>query len=220
MPVTIYHRGAARSLRNIWACEELIENNSMKRADFKVVEVPNPTPKEYAKVHPGMRIPAADIDGTVIFESGAILEGTVEKYGNGTLGGKKEERLEYLQWMHFAETLTTGGRTPSIYGKAPGTANFTFDDVKKESDTRLENCFGAIEDAVASQDYLLKSGFSAVDVMTVWGLNAYINVFKIVDGSKFPKLMAYMNRCTSRPAYKRAWEYRNADPSRPQFGKL
>ena len=30
--VTIYHRGAARSLRCIWACEELIENNSMKRA--------------------------------------------------------------------------------------------------------------------------------------------------------------------------------------------
>lgn len=220
MPVTIYHRGAARSLRNIWACEELVENNSMKRADFKVVEIPVPVPPDYKKLVPHMRIPAADVDGDVLFESGAILEATVEKYGNGTLSGKKEERNFYLQWMHFAETLTVGGRTPSIFGVAPGTKDWNFDDVKKESTQRLINCFGAIEEAVAGQDYLLKSGFSAVDIMTVWGLNAYINVFKIVDGSQFPKLMAYMGRCTDRPAYKRAWEYRNADPNRQIFGKL
>ena len=76
MPVTIYHRTATRSLRNIWLCEELIEAGTMDRKDFKVVDVPEPTPPEYAKVHRGMRIPAADVDGDVIFESAEPISRT------------------------------------------------------------------------------------------------------------------------------------------------
>ena len=68
----------------------------------------------YAKIHRGMRIPAADVDGDVIFESGAILEYTLEKYGKGTLTGTKAERPYYLQWLHYGETATQGARTPTI----------------------------------------------------------------------------------------------------------
>lgn len=219
MPLTIYHRGATRSIRNIWLCEELVDIGAMKREDFKVIDVPDPFPPEFAKIHPGMRIPAADFDGDVIFESGAILEYTLELYGKGSLQGTKAERPYYLQWLHFAETSTQGARTPTVLGKFPGSENWSFQDARDETMSRVINGFSALEQNLANQDYMLKSGFSAVDIQTLWGLNAYFRILKIVDAKQFPKLAAYVERCTARPAYKRAWEYRKPDPNRQVLGK-
>lgn len=221
MPVTIYHRTATRSLRNIWLCEELVDSGVMKSSDWSVVDVPDPMPAEYLKLTQGLkRIPCADVDGDVIFESGAILEYTLAKYGKGSLEGTPAERPYYLQWMHFAETLTQGARTPTIMGVLPATKDWKIEDARAETTGRIRNGFAAVEEVLQNQDYMLKSGFSAVDIQTWWGMNAYFNMFKLLSAQDFPKCAAYLARLSDRPAYKRMWEYRKPDSNRKAIGKL
>src|SRR5262245_16157709 len=98
--ITLYHSPLLRSTRIYWLLEELglpyrlktLAQTSLKSA-------------EYLKVHPLGKIPAIQDGDLTMFESGAILEYILEKYGNGRLAPAPGTagRAEFLQWVQFAE---------------------------------------------------------------------------------------------------------------------
>ena len=97
----IYHAANARSMRVIWAAEELGLPYELQTLNFTPEELKSPA---YLAVHPLGAVPAIDDDGLVLHESGAIVQYLQSKAGNRLQpapGGRDYGR--YLQWFHFAE---------------------------------------------------------------------------------------------------------------------
>src|SRR5690606_37388754 len=63
-------------------------------------------PDSLKEVHPLGKAPVVTLeDGTVLAESGAILEELVERFGDGRFMPKAgtDERIRFRYWMHYAE---------------------------------------------------------------------------------------------------------------------
>jgi glutathione S-transferase len=79
--------------------------------EFEVVEWPfdrTLRSPEYLALNPAGRVPALELDGRTIWETGAITEVLCERFpetGMGRAPGDPE-RIDWLIWVHFAETLS------------------------------------------------------------------------------------------------------------------
>ena len=148
-------------------------------------------------------MPVLEIDGRVLFESGAIAEylcETRQDLGFAPLPGT-EGRAEFLEWLHFAETMGSLLANLTQHHVVLRDPSMRSETVMRLEAKRLEKCLGAVERAIEGQDYLLKGGFSAADVAVSYGM---IIGQKFVDLSAFPTLLAYFDRLSGRPAFKRA----------------
>ena len=100
----IYYAPNSRAVRIVWLFEELglpYELVSFKLGERKMRE------PDYLGIHPMGRVPALEDGDTTIFESGAIVEYVLAKYGGGKLlpTVSDPEFPAYLQWLHYAEGM-------------------------------------------------------------------------------------------------------------------
>ena len=156
---------------------------------------------EYLSRHPLGRVPSLEIDGRVLFETGAIAEYLCEKF-DSPLGRAAEdpERMEWLQWLHYAETVAVHGAALTqqhivIYEDKDRSAM-----VMKLETRRLEKTLEVLDHHLEAREYLLKE-FSAVDVAI--GYSVYVAAY-FVHLELFPHLAAWMGKLRKRPAFARA----------------
>jgi glutathione S-transferase len=155
---------------------------------------------EFRDVNPAGRVPALEIDGITLIESGAIVEYLCEtrpEHGLGRLPGDAE-RAEFLVWLHYAETVATliqNLNLQQVFLPDPAMRSPTVIGLETR---RLATVLKPLERRVSAQDYLLASGFSAVDVMFGFGVEA---AFHYIHAEKFPALEAYHARLAARPAF-------------------
>ncbi len=100
--LTIYHYKSTRSVRVIWACEELSIPYHLEIID---PSEEYRSSEEWRALSPTGRIPAMADDGFTMFESGAMLQYVLDRYGDGRLVPKPgtADSAHYLQWSWFAE---------------------------------------------------------------------------------------------------------------------
>ncbi len=100
--ITIYHAPGTRSIRVIWLCEELQIPYEVVTVDFSPTYRATP---EWRRLNPVGKVPAMTDDGVSMFESGAMVDFILERYGNGRLrpAPGTPEAAQYLQWSWFAE---------------------------------------------------------------------------------------------------------------------
>nr|WP_272490800.1 glutathione S-transferase family protein [Mesobacterium pallidum] len=196
----MHHVPSSRSFRVLWMLAELgmtpeielyaIPDGSLRTTDF-------------LEKSPAGRVPALEIDGQVIFESGAILEYLAETRPEAALGRApgQTERVDYLQWMHFAETqasILANLNLQHVFLRDPSTKSPT---VLKIEAARLARTLDVIERAVTERDWLLAGGFSAADIML--GFNLYAAPF-FVRLDPYPAVRDYIDRIEARPAHAKA----------------
>lgn len=195
----LHHVHQSRSMRSLWLLHEL-------GLDFELVIHPFGRAlraPEYLAIHPLGRVPCLEIDGRVLFESGAICEYLCETRDPRGLWRPPgdAERADWLQYLHYAETI------------AAHVANLTQQHVVIREDAdrsalvmklevrRLEKALGVLDTLLEGQDYLLQSGFSAVD--TAIGYSVYAaRHFTRLD--RFPAVSRYYRRLSARPAFARS----------------
>jgi glutathione S-transferase len=97
--IKLYHAQFTRSIRILWLLEELGLPYELVKVAFK------PPRYSFEQDTPTGKFPSMEDGGVVLFESGAILEYLIEKYGKGRLAppAGSPDRGLYLQWVHFAE---------------------------------------------------------------------------------------------------------------------
>jgi glutathione S-transferase len=78
----IYYAPNTRAVRIVWLFEELGLAYELER--FKLGDAAMRTP-DYLKLHPMGRVPTLQDGDVTIFESGAIIQYVLAKYGNGRL---------------------------------------------------------------------------------------------------------------------------------------
>jgi len=200
MSMRLHHVPMTRSFRILWLLQEMGETPEVLTYAIQDGSLRAP---DYLERSPAGRVPALEVDGTVIYESGAITEYLVEtrpEHGLGRLPGDPE-RVPFLEAMHYAETqahLIANLNLQWIFLRDPSHRS---DTVVKIEARRLQATLAPLEARLAGQEWFLASGFSAADTMMGWNLLA---APRYVRFDQFPNLRAYVERMKARPAFKAA----------------
>ena len=196
--VTIYHVKGTRGVRAIWLCEELGISYQVEVIDFSPRFKNSP---EWRAKSPTGKVPAMTDDGFTMFESGAICDYLLERYGDGRLqpAPGTQERALCQQWCWFAEATFARplGEIVNHNRVAPegGLVDFVIEDCRD----RARICIAAIEDVVSKSDYLVGDTFTVADIMTGYSLLLASN-FDLLTGDH-PHTQAYYERLSQRPGF-------------------
>ncbi|WP_299140533.1 glutathione S-transferase family protein [uncultured Tateyamaria sp.] len=196
--ITLHHCPQTRSMRTLWILHEL-------DVPFEVVEHPfdkSLRHPEFLSVSPAGRVPALEIDGTQMIETGAIAEYLCERFSPQTLGRPPghTDRMEWLVWVHFAETISQHAAALTQQHVVLYEDHMRSPLIMKIEAARLAKCYAALETQLtdAGSDHLLASGFSAADICV--GQAVYMaRHFATLDSH--PATARWFDRITDRPAF-------------------
>jgi len=197
----IYYAPNTRAVRIVWLFGELGLPYDLKR--FKLGDAAMRAP-EYLKVHPMGRVPALQDGDVTIFESGAIVQYVLAKYGNGRLvpDVSSPDFPTYLQWLHYAEGMIM----PPVNTIVVETILLPPERRNQGNVDRATKLLGqmlsAVDQHLAGREYLAGE-FSGADIMT--GHACTVAARLKADVSDKPNVAAYIARVNARPALQRAW---------------
>ncbi|MCH2075353.1 MAG: glutathione S-transferase family protein [Rhodobacteraceae bacterium] len=191
--IRLHHCPQTRSMRALWLLHEL-------GVDFEVQEWPfdkTLRSPEFRALNPAGRIPALELDGETIWESGAMIEVLCERFPEAGLGrdAGHPERARFLTWIHFAETISQHAAALTQQHVALRDDAMRSPIVMQLEAARIGKCYAALEEHLG--EYLLDA-FSAADIAV--GQAVYMaRHFKALDG--YPKTLAWYDRITARPPF-------------------
>ena len=188
-------------MRVLWLLNELgVPFELRVRAFDKSLRAP-----EYLSRSPAGRVPALEMGGEVLFESGAILQFLCVRFPEAGLGRTPEDLdwPDWLVWLHFAETLSQHVAALTQQHIVLYEDHMRSPVVMKLEAARVSKCFDAIEarlsTPIENRECLLTSGFSAADIAV--GQAVYMaRHFVALD--RWPELSKWYERITSRPAFR------------------
>jgi glutathione S-transferase len=195
--VTLYHAPRTRSLRIVWLLEELGIPYALKTVGFA------PPARPFSQQTPTGKFPTLADGDVTIFESAAIGEYLVERYGDGRLAPAvgAPARAAYLQWMHFAESafIPLGNIAwHTLFKHDADELPGAIEDYRGWARAGFE----VIERGLAGKPYLLGAELSAADVMM--GYTVLCARWFGMLGEEYPNLNAYLDRLQQRPAFAKA----------------
>jgi len=212
--ITVHHLENSRSQRVLWLLEELGQQYRVKRyaRDPKT----KLAPASLRKVHPLGKSPVITDGELTVAESGAIIEYLVGTYGSGS-GLLPEagtpERLRYSYWLHYAE----GSAMPPlllslIFRKMPeAPMPFFVRPVVRGIADKVQGSFvkpqlalhlDFMESELGRSEWFAGDAFTAADIQMSFPLEAAGAAGLL--GEARPRLQAFLERITARPAYQRA----------------
>jgi len=196
MSIRLHHAHQTRSMRSLWLLHELGADFDVVLHDFdKRLRAP-----EYLELNPAGRVPALEIDGRAVFESGAICEVLCERFADAGMGRNAghSERVDWLIWLHFAETISQHCAALTQQHIVLYDDTMRSPIITKLEAARLAKCFGVVEARLQGRDTLLDSGFSAADIGV--GQAVYMGRhFVRLNG--FPVLEQWYDRITARDGF-------------------
>lgn len=198
--ITLHHCPQSRSMRTLWLLNELDEPFRLVVHPFdKSLRRP-----EFLSISPAGRVPALEIDGERMFETGAITQYLCERFSPDRLGRSAAslDRMAWLVWVHFAETISQHTAALTQQHIMLFEDHMRSPTVMKLEVARLKKCYDALEarlsTPVENRDYLLTSGFSAADISV--GQAVYMaRHFATLEGH--PETAAWYARITERAGF-------------------
>ncbi len=173
-------------------------------------------PNSLRSIHPLGKSPVITDGELTLAESGAILEYLAHERGDGSLvpASGSPERTRYTYWMHYAE----GSAAPPLLLKLvfdmmptrvpifarPLVSAISKRVVREYVGPQLRLHLDFLEGELTSREYFAGDAFTAADVQMTFPLQAARARGVLTDA--YPKLRAFLERMSERPAYKRAAE--------------
>lgn len=206
--ITLHHLDQSRSLRIIWALEELGLEYQIKH--YKRL----PTfaaPPELKAVHPLGKSPVLTDGDLTIAESAVILDYLQATYDkkNQFKPQNPKDLMQYNYWMHYAEgSLMPYLLMTLVMTNMPKHVPFLIRPIAKKisegvrggfSNPRLKEHAAFLEAYFSQHDYAAGE-FSFADIQMSFPVIAMQQRTK----NKTPRLAAYAERIQQRPAFQRA----------------
>jgi glutathione S-transferase len=198
----LWHCNGARSLRPLWALEEM-------GLDYELEVMPFPPrifQREYLEVNSLGTIPFF-VDGeTQMTESAGICQYLVDRYQRYDFGLQPDhpEYGAYLNWLHHSDATLTFPQTISLryyYLDPTPEKQAVADDYAKWFIARLKRLNAHLE----NNDYLVDNRFTIADIAVGYAL--FLGVALKLDERYAPQVRDYLARLTERPAFLRANEF-------------
>ena len=206
--ICLHHLEKSRSLRILWALEELKLEYDVKfyqrLANFAA-------PPELKKIHPLGKAPVLTDQEFTLAESAAILEYLQENYDQQAQfkPKKQPQQLDYRYWMHYAEgslmplllmTFVMNEVPKKLPEVVQGMADKVLDAIKHNFiSPRLKEHLEYLEDYLTQNQYFA-GDFSFADIQMSFALQALSQRF----GDEYANIQAYVKRIEARDAYQRA----------------
>jgi GST-like protein len=155
---------------------------------------------DFLAINPNAKVPAINDDGTIVFDSNAILLYLAEKTGKFLPDAK--HRGELLSWLMFVAT----GVGP-FFGQAVHFKHFAPEKIAYANERyqfEAKRHLAVLEQRMAGRSYMVGGGFSIVD-MDVWGwarMAGFILGDNALDG--YPNVKRLVDEISARPAAARA----------------
>ena len=198
----LWHCNDARSLRPLWALEEM-------ELDYELEVMPFPPRflhKEFMAVNPLGTIPYF-IDGAAhMTESSGICHYLVEKYEKYEFGLKPQdaEYGSYLNWLFHSDATLTFPQTIFLrYSKLEPEERrqpVVAQDYRKWYLARLRLLDAHLE----TREFLCDDRFTVADIAIGYAL--YLGQSLEIDADYQPQTLAYLERLKERPGFQRAQE--------------
>lgn len=193
-------KGLVRDLRVRWALEEA-------RLPYKVrlLAQGDQDKPEYRALQPFGQVPIFEENGLVLFESGAIVLHIAER-SEVLLPTAPAARANAVQWLVAALNSVE----PSVWNVFVINNIYPNEEwarLRRPSAIEFMNKkLNALAKRIGNQAFLDGEHFTAGDLMMATVLRFHSDTSKLD-----PRLVAYLDRCTSRPAFKRALDAQLAD---------
>ncbi len=200
--IRLHSVAGSRSFRVLWLLYEMGIEPEVISYDLGRGDLRSP---DFQALSPAGRVPVLEIDGQVLFESGAITEYLCETRPEHGLapGVGMPERAQFLTWLHYAETigvLIQNLNLQQVFLPKPEMRSPTVIGIEVK---RLAISLKPLERILGEQEYLLKVGFSAADTMMGFTMESARHYVRF---DRFPNIQKYKTRIEARPAYQRALE--------------
>lgn len=195
--IRIYHVPRTRSIRVIWLCEELGLEYERVPVDF------SPEYRfgaEWREMNPVGKVPVMTDGDLKIFESGAMVQYLLSRYGDGRLQPEAgtDAYAHFLQWCWFAEATFARPLGEIVNHRRVFPEEQQSQAAIEEMQDRAWLCIEALTDVLREQPYLAGNDFSAADIMNGYSLM----LTEWLVPRDFPEPVAeYWGRLSNRPGY-------------------
>ncbi len=212
--IIVHHLNNSRSQRILWLLEELGLDYEIKYYERDPETLL--APASLRQVHPLGKSPVITDGALTLAESGAIIEYLVDKYGQGRFAPPLDtpDRLRYTYWLNYAE----GSAMPPLLLK------LVFDRIEEQSpffvkpiaqliasrtktsfiEPQIKQHLDYLEAELGKSLWFVGNEFTAADIQMSFPIELAV-VRGGLDASR-PKLINFLDRIHTRPAYQRALE--------------
>ena len=198
-----FAKGQVRDLRVRWALEE-----AGLPYRTRLLSQGDQDKPEYRALQPFGQVPVFEEDGLVLFETGAIVLHIGER-SEALLPKDRVARAHATQWVVAA----LNSIEPSVMNVALIDLFFTNEEWAKtqwrpRAVELLQKRLAGLSKSLGDKPFLDGDRFAAGDLL----MSTVLRILKHTDiVTKDKRLAAYIDRCTARPAFKRALEAQLAD---------
>lgn len=195
----LWHCAGARSLRPLWALEEMGLEYELEVLKFP----PRIFNREYLDVNSLGTIPFLQDGSVQMTESCGICQYLVDRYQQYDFGLKPDhaEYGDYLNWLHHADATLTFPQTLTMryyYLEPSPEKQAVGDDYAKWFISRLRR----LDNHLLTHEYLVDGRFTIADIAVGYAL--YLSRALQLDDLLKPQTQAYLERLKARPAFQRA----------------
>lgn len=193
----IYHVPGTRSMRVIWLCEELGLEYETELVDFSPDYRAS---SEWRRLNPVGKVPVLTDGSLTMFESGAMVDYLLARYGQGRLQPpvSDPEFALALQWSWFAEATFARPLGEIVNHRRVFPDHAQNPAAIREMMDRSVLCLQAVDAALTGREYLLNFGFSAADVMMGYTL---LLADKLLDEPFPAQVRDYYERLVRRAGF-------------------
>ena len=161
--IKLYLTPGTRAGRVAWLLEELKIEYDLEVLPFTKEGLKSP---EHRSRHALGRVPVIEDGDISIFESGAIIQYILDKYGDGRLKPdiNSDEYPYYLQWFHFCEGMVMPPMNQIVVQTVLLPPDRRDETILNQAKNLLSKSLSPVNDFLDDKDYLIGE-FSAADCM-------------------------------------------------------
>ncbi|MCF3972297.1 glutathione S-transferase family protein [Paracoccus salsus] len=217
--LTIHGVTRSRASRIIWLCHEI----GLPFQQVPVIQayrLPDPhapgaplntRSPSFLKMSPAGSIPVIEDDGLCLSESLACTLYLARKFGQPFGPADTGEDALMLQWSFYAATTIEADALTILFLNAPGKALAGAEAAAVATAAeRLLRPLQVVEDHLARQGHMVSRRFTVADINMAEVLRYAQPHAPLMD--HFPAIRAWLQDCQARPAFRKMWESRLAEP--------
>ncbi|MGB6537256.1 MAG: glutathione S-transferase [Xanthobacteraceae bacterium] len=198
--IQVHHLNDSRSQRVLWLLEELNQQYEVVR--YQRNKRTLRAPDALKRVHPLGKSPVIEDRGLILAETGLIVEYLVERYGPDLAPPRQDDLYwRYRYWLHYAEGSAMPQLLLKLFVDRLGVLAWP---ARKTVTDQLKLHLDYLEAEINPGPWFLGERFSAADIMLSFPLET-ARARAGLDETR-PKLLDFLQRIHSRPAYQRALE--------------
>ena len=198
--IAVYGSFPTRSLRVMWALEELGIDYEMRPVDLrKRMEDP-----EFIAINPSGFLPAMRDGDVTMVDSIAILEYINARYGNGRLAPQPNEAAFplYQQFLHLGESGLAAYLNIIVGSKFMAPENEKDNFGARMAERMFFNRLELVSRRLSGAPMMAGNDFTAADISVTYALGM---AERLGLAGKFgPEIADYRARMAARPAFRRA----------------